>query len=178
MILSIKSSTPKPDFALTLNISFWLISRSSDKSFFTASTSADGKSILFITGMIIRFSSLAILKWAIVWASRPWVASTKSITPSHADKDLETSYEKSTWPGVSIILILKVSPIYVEFKLTVWAFIVIPRSLSKSIESKICSFIFRELISPYFSMRRSASVDLPWSIWATIAIFRIFIIAL
>ena len=29
-------------------------------------------------------------------------ASTTSRAPSHAAIDLETSYEKSTWPGVSI----------------------------------------------------------------------------
>ena len=41
---------------------------------------------------------------ASVCASTPCDASTTSSAPSHADSDRETSYEKSTCPGVSIRL--------------------------------------------------------------------------
>ena len=39
-----------------------------------------------------------------VWASTPWVVSTTSSAPSHAAKLRETSYVKSTCPGVSMRL--------------------------------------------------------------------------
>src|SRR6202042_2161675 len=57
---------------------------------------------------------------------------------------------------------------------TVCALIVMPRSRSMSIESSTCSTMSRTAIVPVCWMRRSASVDLPWSIWAMIAKFRIF----
>ena len=37
-----------------------------------------------------------------VWASTPCEASMTSSAPSHAESERETSYEKSTWPGVSM----------------------------------------------------------------------------
>ena len=52
---------------------------------------------------------------------------------------------------------------------------VIPRSRSRSILSRTCSCISRLVRSPVFSMIRSASVDLPWSIWAMIQKFRILL---
>ena len=39
-----------------------------------------------------------------VCASTPWLASTTSSEPSQAARERLTSYEKSTWPGVSIRL--------------------------------------------------------------------------
>ena len=33
----------------------------------------------------------------------PWAASTSSTAPSQAASERETSYVKSTWPGVSIM---------------------------------------------------------------------------
>src|SRR5579885_2810887 len=51
---------------------------------------------------------------------------------------------------------------------TALALIVIPRSRSSSIESMICSCMSRRAIVPVASSRRSASVDLPWSMWAMI----------
>ena len=45
---------------------------------------------------------------------------------------------------------------------------VMPRSRSISIESSICSFMSRSATVPVSWISRSASVDLPWSIWATI----------
>src|SRR3990167_9062026 len=49
---------------------------------------------------------------------------------------------------------------------------VIPRSRSRSMASSTCSRISREDNPPVISMMRSASVDLPWSIWAIIQKFR------
>jgi len=44
---------------------------------------------------------------------------------------------------------------------------VMPRSRSISIESSICAFMSRAATVPVIWMSRSARVDLPWSIWAT-----------
>ena len=71
-------------------------------SFLTFSGSALGRSILLITGMISRPLSSAKYTLAKVWASIPCAASTTKIAPSQAAKDRETSYVKSTCPGVSI----------------------------------------------------------------------------
>src|ERR1022692_1010781 len=43
---------------------------------------------------------------------------------------------------------------------------VIPRSRSRSIVSSTCAIISRWDRAPVVSRRRSASVDLPWSMWA------------
>ena len=71
---------------------------------FTTSGSALGRSILFNTGIISRSLSKARYRFEIVWAWIPWAASTIRRAPSQAAIDLETSYEKSTCPGVSIRL--------------------------------------------------------------------------
>ena len=55
-----------------------------------------------ITGRISKSFSSAKYTLARVWASIPCAASTTSKAPSHAARDLETSYIKSTCPGVSI----------------------------------------------------------------------------
>src|ERR1043166_3696729 len=49
---------------------------------------------------------------------------------------------------------------------------VMPRSRSISMESSTCSFISRKERPPVAWIRRSASVDFPWSIWAMIEKFR------
>ena len=49
---------------------------------------------------------------------------------------------------------------------TARALIVMPFSRSRSIESSTCSIISRWVTVPVASSSRSASVDLPWSIWA------------
>ena len=67
------------------------------------SGSAAGRSILFSTGMIVRSFSSARYRFASVCASMPCAASTSRIAPSHAASDRETSYVKSTCPGVSIM---------------------------------------------------------------------------
>src|SRR5271166_6430239 len=56
---------------------------------------------------------------------------------------------------------------------TVLALMVMPRSRSMSIESSTCSTMSRSATVPVCWISRSASVDLPWSIWATMAKLRI-----
>ena len=51
---------------------------------------------------------------------------------------------------------------------------VIPRSFSRSIESRNCSLISRLVRAPVFSMSRSESVVLPWSMCAMIEKLRMF----
>ena len=62
----------------------------------TRSTSADGRSILLMTGTISRSLSTARYALAIVCASMPCVASTTSSAPSQALSARDTSYPKST----------------------------------------------------------------------------------
>src|SRR5207244_11569441 len=54
---------------------------------------------------------------------------------------------------------------------------VMPRSRSMSMESRICSFISRAGTLPHSWMSRSESVDLPWSMWAMIAKLRIRLVS-
>src|SRR5581483_11986998 len=49
---------------------------------------------------------------------------------------------------------------------------VMPRSRSMSIESRYCSRISRASTAPVISRIRSERVDLPWSMWATMAMLR------
>src|SRR6184192_1752580 len=55
---------------------------------------------------------------------------------------------------------------------TAWSLIVIPRSRSRSMVSRTWSCISRWLMEPVRSSSRSASVDLPWSMWAMMQKFR------
>src|SRR5882757_10995180 len=50
-----------------------------------------------------------------------------------------------------------------------------PRSRSRSIESSSCSRISRAETASVISRMRSASVDLPWSMWAMIEKLRILL---
>src|SRR5262245_33973583 len=54
---------------------------------------------------------------------------------------------------------------------------VMPRSRSMSMESRICSFISREETLPHSWIIRSERVDLPWSMWAMIEKLRISLIS-
>ena len=74
----------------------------SSTSLITRLGSALGKSILLITGKISKLLSSAKYTFAKVCASTPWTASTTKIAPSQAAKERDTSYVKSTCPGVSI----------------------------------------------------------------------------
>ena len=85
--VSTTSSFEKPIFSNSVN---------------TFSTSALGRSILLITGIIFKLLSKARYKLARVWASIPCAASTTNNAPSQAARERDTSYEKSTCPGVSI----------------------------------------------------------------------------
>src|SRR6478609_250785 len=108
----------------------------------------------------------------------PCDASTRRIAPSHAASERETSYEKSTWPGVSIML-SAYARLWPEASSTchgmrtAWLLIVIPRSRSMSMRSRYCARMSRSATTPVSCSIRSASVDLPWSIWAMMQKFRI-----
>ena len=96
-----------------------------------------------------------------------------SRAPSQLISERRTSCEKSTCPGVSIRLSSYVRPSRAVYgRLTVLALIVIPRSRSRSMESRIWSRNSRAATAPQRWMRRSASVDLPWSMWAMMQKFR------
>ena len=56
---------------------------------------------------------------------------------------------------------------------TAWVLIVMPRSRSMSIRSRYCARIARSSTTPVSWSIRSASVDLPWSMWAMMQKFRI-----
>ena len=172
-IASNSSLTPSPVFADISNISFSLEPIKLKICFFAESLSASIESILFSTGITSRPASIAAYECANVWACIPCVASTSRIAPSHAIKALETSYEKSTWPGVSIKLRVALS----NFKRMGWDFIVIPFSRSSSILSNIWSKCSPGFIRPDISINLSANVDLPWSTWAIIEIFLIFLLS-
>ena len=79
------------------------------------------------------------------------------MTPSHAARLRETSYPKSTWPGVSMRLMMW----SFQFSRTFWALIVMPRSRSMSIESRYWARMSRISTAPVISRIRSASVLLP-----------------
>jgi len=77
--------------------------------------------------------------------------------------------ENASWPGVSIRL--SVCPFH--GMVAGCSLMVIPRSRSKSIVSRTWFRISRAVRVPVASMRRSANVDFPWSIWATMQKFLI-----
>src|SRR5207248_3236567 len=106
-----------------------------------------------------------------VGASMPCAASTTSSAPSHAWSERDTSYVKSTCPGVSI----RLSSWPFQSTRTACALIVIPRSRSRSIVSSTCSRISRLETASVSSRLRSASGDLPWSMWAMIEKLRILL---
>src|SRR3954451_17319810 len=65
-------------------------------------------------------------------------------------------------------------PLCVYFIETGWALIVMPRWRSSAMSSSSCSFMSRRLTVPVNSSNRSASVLLPWSMWATIEKLRMY----
>ncbi|CKF97900.1 Uncharacterised protein [Streptococcus pneumoniae] len=96
------SSIPIPAFAEASTASDASNPITSSTSWRTRSGSALGKSILLITGKISKLLSSAKYTFANVCASIPCAASTTRIAPSQAAKLRDTSYVKSTCPGVSI----------------------------------------------------------------------------
>ena len=167
-IASSTSGTPTPVLAEIRSTRSGASPRRSPSSFAAPSGSACGRSILFAAGTTSRPPSIARYAFASVCASIPWAASTTSSAPSHACSDRDTSYVKSTWPGVS----MRLSWWPFQSTRTACALIVIPRSRSSSIESRSCSRISRSETAPVSSRMRSASVDLPWSMCAMIAKLR------
>ena len=109
-IASRSSSQPVPSFAETNSTSSREKPITSTSSCATRSGSADGRSILLTTGMMVSplpspaavSCPRAMYTFASVCASIPCEASTTSNAPSHAASARETSYVKSTCPGVSI----------------------------------------------------------------------------
>ena len=99
-----------PSFALTSRMSSGSAPIRSCTSCFRRSGSAPGRSILLRTGMISSPASSARNRFDSVCAWMPCDASTTRIAPSHAASERETSYVKSTWPGVSMRLSSYVLP--------------------------------------------------------------------
>ena len=56
---------------------------------------------------------------------------------------------------------------------TAWDLMVMPRSRSMSMRSRYCAFMSRGCTTPVACSMRSASVDLPWSMWAMMQKLRI-----
>ena len=73
-----------PSLALARMTSSRGMARTFSSSSMTSSGWADGRSILLMTGTIVRFSRRARWTLASVWASIPWAASTTRIAPSQA----------------------------------------------------------------------------------------------
>ena len=88
---SSRSSMPRPLLAETMTASDVSMPTTSSISLHTRSGSADGRSILFRTGMISWFTSIAWYAFASVCASTPWLASTTSSEPSQAARERLTS---------------------------------------------------------------------------------------
>ena len=90
-IASSTSVTPVPSLALARSTSSRGMASVSSSSPRTISGSADGRSILLMTGMIVRFWAIARWTLARVCASMPWLASMTRIAPSQAWSDRLTS---------------------------------------------------------------------------------------
>ncbi len=76
----------------------------------TSSIRASGRSTLLTTTITGSLASRALRSTKRVWGSGPSDASTSSTTPSTMDSPRSTSPPKSAWPGVSITLMVMVSP--------------------------------------------------------------------
>jgi len=105
------SSTPIPVLPDARIISSRLQPNSSTISSSTSSGMALAISHLLIMGIISRSCSIAIYRLEMVCACTPCDASTISSAPSQAAMERDTSYEKSTCPGVSIRLRIYFSPL-------------------------------------------------------------------
>ena len=101
----------------------------------------------------------------------PCAASTSRTAPSQAARLRDTSYVKSTCPGVSIMLRTAAPPLPSPSRTTqgirtACDLMVMPRSRSMSIRSRYCARICRGSTTPVICSMRSARVDLPWSMCA------------
>ena len=97
------------------------------------------KSTLFKIGIISKSFSNAKYKFEIVCACILCAASTISKAPSQAAIERETSYEKSTCPGVSIRFKINFYHLCIYSIWIACDLIVIPRSRYKSILSNNCA---------------------------------------
>ena len=127
---------------------------------------------------MVRSFSIARYRLASVCASMPWAASTSRTVPSQAASERDTSYVKSTWPGVSIMFRMWARPwsgpsVGAHGSRTAWLLIVMPRSRSMSIRSRYWERICRWSTTPVSWSIRSARVDLPWSMCAMMQKLRI-----
>ena len=95
------------------------------------------RSNLLITTIVFRFLAIACLRTNLVCGFGPSAASTRRRTPSTMFIMRSTSPPKSACPGVSTMFSLTSSPVTGSGMLieAFFAKIVIPRSLSRSLES-------------------------------------------
>ena len=84
-------STPRPLLALIISASAAGMARTFSICDLTSSGCAAGRSILLITGMMVRLCCAARNVLATVCASTPWLASTTRRAPSQAERARETS---------------------------------------------------------------------------------------
>ena len=70
----------------------------------TLKKSAPTRSILFTNAILGTWYLLACLQTVSVWGSTPPTEQNTATAPSRTRSDRSTSMVKSTWPGVSIIL--------------------------------------------------------------------------
>jgi len=132
--------------------------------------------ILFKKHILGTWYLLACLHTVSDWGSTPFLPSKTTTAPSSTLKDLSTSAVKSTWPGVSIILILYLFPSKSQKHVTAADWIVIPLSLSCSIKSVVVAPSSTSpilWICPVKYKSLSVVVVFPASIWAIIPIFLI-----
>ena len=108
------------------------------------SASASRRSSLLMTTIVGRFLAIACLSTNRVWGLGPSTASTSRRTPSTMFIIRSTSPPKSACPGVSTILIFMSSPVSGSGSVIAvfLARMVMPRSLSRSLESMIRSWTF------------------------------------
>ena len=143
----------------------------SNTSFTTSTSRASGRSILLIATIGLRPTLSALPTTNLVCGIGPSAASTSTMAPSTMLRMRSTSPPKSTWPGVSTML-MRVSFHTTEVAL---ARMVMPRSFSRSVESMARSATrWLSRTEPDCLRSASTNVVLPWSTCAMIAIFRRF----
>ena len=77
----------------------------------TSSIRASGRSVLLTSRITGRCAARALRSTKRVCGSGPSEASTRRTTPSTMDRPRSTSPPKSAWPGVSMTLMVMVSPL-------------------------------------------------------------------
>ena len=144
-------------------------SNRSNTSSTTRCGAAPSRSILLTTRIGASPAANAFCVTKRVCGIGPSTASTTSRTASTMERIRSTSPPKSAWPGVSTMLMRQ--PSYSTA--VVFERIVMPRSRSSSLLSRARSAISVRASAAVCCSRRSTSVVLPWSTWATMATLRI-----